>query len=341
MRARSLLLAALLLPVIAGAQERLALDALGELELAWATVEAMEQVPGPALRATADPGPGAALQLRLPAELQRADFRVRPGARVTAGDPLAVLEGLEIHHWMLEYEALETRFDTARRRYERNQSLFREGALSGDRWTEIEERYFALQLEFEHMRHVREWLQPGPQEIPDSLLAIAPASGWLLYDSRNVMFEAGATLFEILPQDELRLRVMVPTDRAAQIEALAFDDCEVAVAWVEESAHGFYRTAWSRPLTDACPLRPGAELGVRPLYRAQALRVPRDAVFQWRREPHVWLRQADSLVARPVELIADTPDGYAVADDPTLAGGEVLTRSVSAAQGILLGLGGS
>lgn len=340
MRPRALLLAVLLFPVFAAAQERLGLDDLGDLELAWANLDPMARVPGPALRAVARSGPGAALRFRLPADVQRTEFRAPPGAPVTAGDPVAVLEGLEIHHWLLEYEALERRFDTARQRYERNLPLYREGALPGDRWAEIEERYFSLRLEFEHMRHIREWLQPGPENVPDSLLASAPTSGWLLYDSRNVMLEAGATLYEILPRDELRLRVDVPAERAAQIEALAFDGCEVAVDRVEEAAQGFYRTAWSLPLADACLLGPGTALGVRPLYRAQALFVPREAVFQWRRAPHVWLRQGDSLVAQPVTLIADVPDGYAVSADPALAGGEVLTRSVSAAQGILLGLGG-
>ena len=79
---------------------------------------------------------------------------------------------------------------------------------------------------------------------------------------------------------------------------------------------------------------------MQPRYDEAALLVPREAVFQWRQTPHVFLRQGNELVAQPVALIADTAGGYAIAADPELAAGEVLVRSVSAAQGILLGLGG-
>jgi hypothetical protein len=344
MRATLLLLAlfpALLqVSALAVAQERLRLDALGDLEVAWAELEPLARVPGPPLRAEAQAEPGAALQFRLPAEAQRAVFRVRPGAAVQAGDPVAVIEGPEVHHWLLEYDALATRYETARQRYERNLPLYREGALSGERWTAIEERYFELRLEFQHRGHLREWLQPAPGEGAEAVLALAPRDGRVLYDSAHPMLELGAILFEVLPRDALRLRVEVPAGRAASLGALAFDGCEVAIDRVEEAARGFYRFAWSEPLQGPCTLAPGTSLGVQPRYDEDALLVPREAVFQWRQAPHVWLRRGDELVAQPVELIADTADGYAVAADPALAGGRVLVRSVSAAQGILLGLGG-
>jgi hypothetical protein len=336
---RILLLVMLLVPAVAVAQERVRLDALGDLELAWATLEPLGQVPGPPLRAEALAEPGAALQFRLPAEAQRAMFRVPPGTTVQAGDPVAMIEGPEIHHWLLEYDALAARYETARQRYERNLPLYREGALSGERWTAIEERYFQLRLEFQHLGHLREWLQPAPGEGSEAVLALAPRDGRVLYDSAHAMLETGAILFEVQPGDGLRLRVEVPAERATRLAALAFDACEVAIDRVEEAARGFYRAAWSVPLRGPCALAPGTSLGVQPRYDEPALFVPREAIFQWRQAPHVWLRRGEELVAQPVELIADTAEGYAVAADPALAGGEVLVRSVSAAQGILLGLG--
>ena len=335
------LFAALLqLPALAVGQERVRLDALGDLEIAWAALEPLAQVPGPPLRAVVAAEPGAALQFRLPAEAQRAVFRVQPGAAVQSGDPVAVIEGPEIHHWLLEYEALAARYETARQRHERNLPLYREGALSGERWTEIEERYYELRLEFQHMGHLREWLQPDPGERSEAVLALAPRDGLVLYDSSHPMLEMGAILFEVLPGDALRLRVEVPAERAESLDALAFDGCQVAIDRVEGAARGFYRSAWSAPLRGPCAFVPGTSLGVQPRYDEAALLVPREAVFQWRQTPHVFLRQGNELVAQPVALIADTAGGYAIAADPELAAGEVLVRSVSAAQGILLGLGG-
>jgi hypothetical protein len=334
----TLLLAMPLTPALG--QDELPLEALGDLELAWAPITPLERVPGPSLRATVGTDPGAAFRLLLPATVQRADFLVGPGAEVAPGDPLVILEGPEIHHWLLEFEALEQRFATARRRYEGNLPLYREGALSQDRWAEIQERYFALRLEHEHMRHFHEWLLDSPAGREEALLLGAPVAGLVIYDSGDPTLGAGQMLLEILPADGLRLRVEAPRDRAATLEALSFGDCEVPVDRVETAARNFYRAAWSAPLVGDCRLAPGTILGVRPHYRAKAMLVPREALFQWRREPHVLLRRGERLVAQQVALLADMPEGYAVVAETALEDAEVLVRSVSAAQGILLGLGG-
>jgi len=330
----------LLSATCASAQDELALADLGDLDLAFAPVQSLERVPGPNLRASVHPDPGAAYRVLLPANVQRSRFRVAPGAPVAAGDPVVRLEGAEIHHWLLEYDALRVRFETAKRRYERNRPLYEDRALPEADWADIQERYFALRLESEHMAHFHEWLLPSPEEDGDALVLGAPVAGIVMYDSGMPALDAGDVLLEILPEDGLRLRVEAPAARSVDLTAVAFGDCEVAIERVEGTHQGLYRRAWSRPLVGACTQAPGAVLSVRPYYRLQALQLPRAAVFQWRRTPHVWLRQGERLLARPVRIVADTPDGYAVAAEAALENGEVLVRSVSAAQGMLLGLGG-
>jgi hypothetical protein len=336
---RTLFLIALLLPATGRADE-VPLDALGDLDLAYATLDVSERIPGPPLRAVVRAGPGEAFRVMLPAAVQRASFRVSPGQPVSAGDPVVLLEGAEIHHWLLEYEALEQRFATARRRYESNLPLYRDKALPAERWADIEERFLTLSLEREHMQHFLEWVLPGSAADGDALLLGAPMDGIVVFDSRAPSLDAGSTVFEVLPDASLRLQVEVPAGQPGELAALAADDCEVAVERLDAALRDFYAAAWSEPLSGPCRYAPGTVLSVRPFYARQAVIVPRGAVFQLRREPHLWLRQGDRLRAHPLTLLADTAQGYAVTPDQALAGAEVLVRSVSAVQGILLGLGG-
>jgi hypothetical protein len=334
---KTLLLLAGLLSAIAAPAQELPLQALGDLEVAFATLQPTDRVPGPPLRAVVRARSGEAYRVQLPREANRVSFLAGNGEPVRRGEPVVRLEGPEIHHWRLEYEAVGQRLQTARSRYERNQSLYADGALSADRWTEIEDRFLDLKLEYEHMRHFAELLHDGSDE--HVLLVGTPQDGVVIYRSGQVAAAAGATLFEIIPDKALRLEVQAPASRAAALRTLQVADCRLPVTAVDRAAQGFFVTAWSAPLDEACPWPPGTVLSARPEYAEDGLLVPHKALFQWQREPHVLLRTGDALSARRVVLVADTEQGYAIEADDALAGREVLIRSVSAAQGMLLGLG--
>jgi hypothetical protein len=63
-------------------------------------------------------------------------------------------------------------------------------------------------------------------------------------------------------------------------------------------------------------------------------------VFSWKQSPHVFVRENDWLEPRPVSLLGEDDRRYRIKPSPNLQGGLILTRSVSAVQGVLLGLGG-
>lgn len=79
---------------------------------------------------------------------------------------------------------------------------------------------------------------------------------------------------------------------------------------------------------------------VAPLYSVDGYRVDRESVFQWQGRAHVFVRDGDRLEAVPVEVVSTIEGDYVVSSQRALAGREVLVTSVSAAQGVLLGLGG-
>jgi hypothetical protein len=313
------------------------LAALGDLALRFAPVTAIDRVPGAPLRGVVRARGGEDYRVLLPRTAHRASFVAVPGQYVAAGDPVVRLEGPEIHHWELEFDAVSERYALAKTRYERNRPLYEDGALPAERWTAIQDSFLELSLEYEHMRHFGELLLPD--EAGDSLLIGAPIDGILVFSSRDPERMERSVLFSVLPAAALRVQAEVPVDRAGALRGLAISGCELAIAGVDQAADGFFVAAWSEPLTGDCRRTPGTVLSVSPSYAADALELPRSALFQWQREPHVFVRDGDRLHARPVTVLADTAEGYAVARDPGLAGSELLVASVSAAQGILLGLG--
>lgn len=320
--------------------DAIALADLGDLELRYASLTATDRVPGVPLRAEVRVRGGEALQVLLPRTTQRMVFLVSPGQSVAAGDPVVRLEGPEIHHWQLEFEALADRFTTAKARYTGNEALYRSGALAADRWAAIQDSYLALSLEYEHMHHFAQLLLSAPPSHPEALLVAAPEAGRVLFDTRAPDHGEGDVLFTLVPEDALRLQVHVPTNRAGALQALQLATCQLDIVSVDQQATGYFVAAWSAAVTPACELIPGAVVSAVPLYAASALVVPRDAVFQWQRGTHVVVRRDNELVPQRVVVLADTEAGYAIADDPELVGREVLVTSVGAVQGLLMGLGG-
>ena len=313
------------------------LASLGDLALRFAPATAIDRVPGAPLRGVVRARGGEDYRVLLPRTAHRATFVAVPGQHVAAGDPVVRLEGPEIHHWELEFEAITERHALAEARYARNRPLYEDGALPAERWAAIQDSFLELSLKHEHMRHFGELLLPD--DDPDTLLVGAPINGLLHFDSRTPARSEREVLFSMVPDDALHVQVEVPVDRAPSLRDLAVDNCALSIASIDRAAHGFFVAAWSEPLSGDCRWTPGTVLSVNPRYSADALVVPRAAVFQWQREAHVFVRDGQRLHARPVTVLGDTAEGYAVARDPGLADSEVLVASVSAAQGILLGLG--
>jgi hypothetical protein len=322
-------------------QDRLPLSRLGDLSLAYTTISRLQTVPGPALRGEVRARAGEAFSVMLPMAASRLTYLRPPGAPITPGDAVVKLEGPDVEHWLTEHQFVAAQLETARQRYESNRQLHENNVLAAGQWADIESRYFELQIRYEHMQHFYELLVEPDAGAPHSgVLLTSPRAGTLLFDSRLTGVSAGGTVFSVIATDGLRVRVDVPTSQAATLSQLSLPGCQLPVDSVGTIAHGFFVTAWSAPLGEGCPQRPGSLVSVTPHYSADALKIPRAALFQWRGEPHVLVLGDDALRAVAVTILADTDDGYAIEANAELAGRDVLSRSVSAVQGILLGLGG-
>ena len=333
-------IALLLLVAAVGCRaETVAIDKLKALELAYQTVTAVDLYPGqPVSAQVAAPG-GEAFAVVAPARVQQISYRLPTGTEVAKGEAFAVLRGPELHHFLTEYEATGQLLEDARRRYESHRKLYEKKAIDESRWVEVSERYHTLRLEHEHMRHFHDLVIEERQE-EDAIVLGAPIAGIIDYSYSADGLRAGDTIASFIPRDAIRLVASIPFRQSADLAFLEAAGCRLAVSRVSGITTGFFVEAWSEPVAARCALLPGQRLAATPLYRTAAFRLPRQAVLQREGGSQIFLREDGSLRAVPVELVAAADEDYIVTSSTPLGGREVLVTSVSAVQGILLGLGG-
>jgi hypothetical protein len=327
-----------LLAIPAVAQE-VDIAALGSLQLSFVQAETVEVYPAQPLSAQVSFRSGDAFSLVAPGRVQQIDYRVEVGAAVAQGQPFAILRGPEMHHFQIEYEASKQMLEATRRRFNSNKALYERKAIRESQWIEVSEKYYAAQLEYEHLRHFYELVRSDTQD-PDALTLVAPFAGLIDYDAKHGAIEAGESIARFIPQKSVRLEVALPNALRADIAYLQTDLCQLAVEQVGGMARGFFVSAWTETVKPECQLIPGQQLLVTPLLRARAYRVTQNSVFQWGEGSHVMVKQGQSLLPVAVTLLGSEGDDYLLLSDEPLAGREILVSSVSAVQGLLLGLGG-
>lgn len=329
----------MVLTTAAGRAETVAIDKLRALTLEYQTIEAVELYPGqPVSAQVAAPG-GEAFAVVAPARVQQINYRLPAGTAVARGEAFALLRGPELHHFLTEYEATAELLADASRRYESHRKLYEKKAIDESRWVEVSERYHTLRLEHEHMRHFHD-LVIEEREQEDALVLGAPVAGIIDYAYSADGLRSGDTIASFIPRDAIRLVASIPHRQSADLAFLEAAGCRLAVSRVSGITSGFFVEAWSEPVADRCPLMPGQRLAATPLYRTSAFRLPRQAVLQREAGSHIFLREGNVLRAVPVELLAADGADYIVTATTPLGGRDALVTSVSAVQGVLLGLGG-
>ena len=336
------ILPALMLIAAAGtaAAQTVELAALGSLDLAFEPAVPVTAYPGQPVGGEVTFRKGEAFNVPSPGRVQQIEYLVEPGAAVTQGQPFAVLRGPEMHHFEMSYESSQALAEAAERRFRSNKALYERKAISESQWLEISEKYYALMLEYEHMRHFFE-LVISPDEDPDSLTLGAPMDGLIVYDPADSGVEEGDSVAAFAPVGTVRLKVALPAAISADVTAVRVGECQLPIERVSAMTEGFFVQAWTRSLQDSCHLMLGQQVLATPMIRsASTYRLPRSAVFQLARENYVLVRSGDALTAAAVELLGSEGDYYLLRASAGLDRADVLVASVSAVQGILLGLGG-
>jgi hypothetical protein len=330
---------ALLLAAPGSAARTVEIGSLGSLDLTFAPVENVDLYPGQPLAGEVSFRAGEAFVVPSPGRVQQIEFLVADGTAVQRGQAFAVLRGPEMHHLQISYHSSREILAGAERRFNSNRLLYERKTISEGQWLAISEKYFQARLEYEHLRHFFELVLAADDDA-DTLTLGAPMAGIIDYHASYGGLAEGDSIAAFVPARAVRLKVSIPVNLRGEVARLRIAECEVGIERTSALAAGFFVQAWSLPLPAECPLLLGQQLLVTPLLRTDAYRVPRTSVFQLEQQTHVLLRTGDTLTPVAVTLLAAEGDSYLLTSADSLAGQQVLATSVSAVQGILLGLGG-
>lgn len=327
-----------LLTNVMAAEPRVALSQMGNYELTFDSVQRAEQVPAPLTSATVSYSPGDAFKITAPLAPQQIDMLVGNGESVEAGQPIAKIAGSEVHHFVEQLQAQTALFEQASLRYQQAQKLFNQQAISQESWQQIIDNYYFQKLALGHLSHFADLTLPTDDE--DTLLVTAPINGFVLFQPLGTDPEQ-SILTAILPHSALRLTFSLPAQYSQQALSVNLPGCTLEVAWQRYSASGLTTQIWTTPIPSDCDLKLGQTLSISPQTSTTALTLPRSSVFTLEGATCIALKSGTELVIHPIEILGNLNEQQLlVSPTEALNNAEVLSRSVSALQGILTGMGG-
>ena len=312
---------------------------LGELELTYEKARIAQHYPGQQVAAEVGFKKGEAFAVVAPGRVQQIEYLVEVGTLVDKGAPLAVLRGPEIHHFLYEFEASKKILEAAERRFNSNKALYERKSIRESQWMEVSEKYYAAQLQYEHMRHFTDMVI-SVDETTDAITIATPVAGIVDYAPGYSGISTGENIAVLVPEKIIRLEMALPARVRNDVAFIKLPACTLEIVSVGAKVDGFFVSGWTEPLKPECQLLLGQHLLATPFMRAEVYQLAGSAVFQWHKDSSVLVRSQGALSAIKVEPMGAIGSDYLVRTEGTLQDKDILVTSVSAVQGILLGLGG-
>ena len=319
--------------------QRISLESLGRLSLNFAAPQIVPAVPTPAVSGEVSYLPGNGYLLVLPFRVSQQQYLVAPQASVATNTPLVKLTGSEVHHFYEILRAQKDIYDQAEQRYQQNLPLFNSKSINQQSWQAITDHYFASKLELGHLEHAEELLRRANDD--DSALLTAPVAG--VFIPAGAQLDTEAFVYgEVIEQSALRLKVQLPSQLAGKVSALTVGACYLDVAYRERLSSGLISRLWSAPVTGNadCVLGFADAVRVTPVIEQAGLAVPASSVYFFEGEYYALAKEGAELVPVAVTVLGRYDGQLLIADNAQLKNAQILISSVSAVQGILLGLGG-
>lgn len=331
-------LTALSLSLTLSAQESLKIEDLGQLNLKYSSVVQVDSLALRPIKALVTHKTGEAFQLVAPFEPQRHEFLVKNGEQVKQGTAVMSLSGSEVHHFMEQFESAKALYNLSKSRYDLNKKLFKQKSISNDKWLTISQTYFENKIEYGHYRHFNELIHSIKSE--DEIIIKSPLDGYFFYPDSESISAGELKLGQVLPINSLRVQAYIGVDDAKKLESFETQNCKIEIDEVSQVSEGYFLKAWSKPITKDCQLNFGQAIRIVPHLATSAFRVPKSSVFNIDRASYILLKQGQNLQPVAVDIMDSNDKVYFVDSATDLHNKQVLSTSVAAVQGILMGLGG-
>ena len=312
-------------------------EQLRNLSLQTNPIESVSSYAGKDVMATVAILPGRSYAFKSPINVQRIQYLKGVGETLKENEAFAIIQGPEVHHFYRTFELTKVLFLQTQTLFNNSKKLYQRKSLSEQAWLDVSNQYNKIRMEYDELTHFFD-LVINVDEAADSLTLGAPMAGIIQYNLPSAL-DTDDTIASFAPTQALRLRVNIPIDASQKPLLISSGGCQLAVDFTENANSPFYQIAWTKALTNDCAFAVGQVLSATPEYQADAYEIKQSSVFNWEGDNYIFIQDKQNYTAVKISLITAHDSNYIVKSSVSLAGKNVLLSSVSAVQGILLGLG--
>ncbi|WP_412971678.1 hypothetical protein [Glaciecola sp. MF2-115] len=310
---------------------------LGALSLKTDTIEPVSSYSGKDAMAKVFALPGQSYVFKSPIDVQQLEYLKGSGDPVDKNEAFAIIQGPEVHHFHRLYELKKTLYMQSKALFDNNRKLYERKAISEQVWLDISVQFHETKMEYDELTHFFDLVLSVDDE-KEALTLASPVAGIIQYNATNIV-NSGNTIALFTPMQAIRLQINLPIDVTQKPLFVRSEYCQLEIDFTENANSPFYQTAWSKPIASVCNLVIGQMISVRPEYQTQAYKIKQSSVFNWEGLNYVFVKNEQNFSAVKVILMTSDDDSYVVKSTESLADKKVLVTSVSAVQGILLGMG--
>ena len=311
---------------------------LGDYQLKYQTALSAVNFKGQTVLAKTKSDLGSNYNVTMPFAIQRIEFRVAHGAKVKRDQIIAQLHGFEVEHFIDEYQAAKAIFETAQQHFTASKEPFRSRTIQNPEWLQVSKNYYQAKLNFEHFSHYKSLLEiRGDHDV----FIKSPITGVLNKNKQLMNIQAEQRLFDVIAKQDLYLVALLPTSNLKHLSHFIEinTECRYQVARQENVFEDYLVPVWLSSKSNDCQPELGGSTSLVPFYHFDGVEVAKSSIFEIDQTTYVAIKQDNLLKIIAVDLIASTNTSFYVQSEFSLTGHQVLVSSVSAVQGILLGMG--
>jgi hypothetical protein len=312
-------------------------NSLGALSVKTDIIEQVSSYSGKNAMAKVTALPGQSYVFKSPIDVQQLEYLKGAGDSVDKNEAFAIIQGPEVHHFYRLFELKKALYKQSKALFDNNRKLYERKAISEQAWLDISNQFHETRMEYDELTHFFDLVLSVDNE-KESLTLASPVAGIIQYNVTN-MVNRENTIALFTPLQAIRLQINLPIDVTQKPLFIRSEYCQLEIDFIENADSPFYQTAWSKPIVSDCKLVMGQMISVSPEYQAQAYKIKQSSVFNWEGLNYIFIQNEQKFSAVKVTLIATDDDSYVVKSTNSLANKKVLVTSVSAVQGILLGMG--
>jgi hypothetical protein len=312
-------------------------SALGELSAQTQVIESVSSYTGSDVLAEVAVLPRQSYVFSSPINVQQVHYLKGLGDTVKENEAFAVIKGPEVHHFYMTYKAKKVLFKQAQALFNNSKKLYQRKSLSEQAWLDISKQYQDIKMEHDELMHFIDFVRSF-DEKNDALTLGSPVAGIIQYNTSNSLTVNGV-IASFAPSQAVRLMVKLPINAKQKPLYVESGNCKVDIDFTENANSAFYRTAWTKAPEANCTYPIGQVLSVSPQYQLNAYKVKQSSVFNSNGDNYIFIQNKENFEAVKVTLITSEGNNYIFESEALLANKIALVSSVSAAHGILQGLG--